>query len=304
MIKYPIRSTGTFMGYPNPTWKAAKVALLPIPYDATTSYQSGTRFGPEAMIAASSQLELFDEELGFETLTKVPVYTLDPMEPQLNHPGDMLEEVYKATRQIYRDKKFPFCFGGEHSLTYGAVRAACEQFKNVSVLHLDAHADFRHTFESTHYNHACVMRRCIEQAISVTSVGVRSVSIEDAAEHKKFFKRHNVFLAPQLPTQAILKTLQKQVYVTIDVDVFDASSMPATGTPQPGGLNWYDVLGVVRAVAKQRKVIGADVMELMPIGGMRAPDFLAAKLVYKMIGSFYFPNTIAAIQGKTTVTSL
>lgn len=292
MIQYPIRNTSGFLGYPNPTWKDAKVALLPIPYDATTSYQSGARFGPEAMINASAQLELYDEELGFETIERVPIYTLDPMEPQMNNPGDMLEEVYKATKQIYRDKKFPFLFGGEHSLTYGAVRAACEVYKNVSVLHFDAHADFRNEFEGTKYNHACVMRRSIECADSVTSVGVRSVSIEDAAEHKKYSKRHHTFLAPKLPTKQILNSLKKNVYITIDIDVFDAAVMPSTGTPQPGGLNWYDVLGLVRAVAKTKNVIGADVMEFMPIGGLRAPDFLAAKLVYKMIGSFYFPKKV------------
>lgn len=292
MIDYPIRSNYTYLGYPNPTWKDTKVALLPIPYDATTSYQSGSRFGPEAMINASAQLELYDEELGFETLKRVPIYTLDQMAPQLGNPADMVNEVYKATKQIYREKKFPFCFGGEHSLTFGAVKAACEQYSNVSVLHFDAHADFRNDYEGTPFNHACVMRRSIECAASVTSVGVRSVSIEDATEHKQFSKRHNVFLAPQLPTKQILATLKKNVYITIDIDVFDAAIMPSTGTPQPGGLNWYDVLGLVRTVAKNRTVVGADVMEFMPIGGLRAPDFLAAKLVYKMIGSFYFPNKL------------
>jgi agmatinase len=291
MINYPIRNTAGFLGYPNPSWKDAKVALLPIPYDATTSYQSGARFGPEAMINASAQLELYDEELGFETLEKVPVYTLDPMEPQMNHPGDMLNEVYKATKQIYRDKKFPFLFGGEHSLTFGAVKAARELYKkDFSVLHFDAHADFRDSFEGTKYNHACVMRRSIECSDSVTSVGMRSVASDDAAEHKKFSKRHTMFLAPKLPIQKILASLKKNVYITIDIDVFDAAVMPSTGTPQPGGLNWYDVLGLVRAVAKSKNVVGADIMEFMPIGGLRAPDFLAAKLVYKMIGSFYFPK--------------
>lgn len=280
------------MGYPNPNWDKAKVVLLPIPYDATTSYQSGTRFGPEAMIAASTQLELYDEELGFETLEKVPVFTLDQMEPQLDHPGDMMDEVYKAVKQIYQAKKFPFSFGGEHSLTYGAVKAACEFYKNVSVLHLDAHADFRDSFEGTKFNHACVMRRSIECADSVTSVGIRSVASDDAAQHQKFSKNHTMFLAPKVPLDKILKTLKKNVYITIDIDVFDASIMPSTGTPQPGGLNWYDVLGLVRAVAKHKTVIGADVMEFMPIGGLRAPDFLAAKLVYKMIGSFYFPGKL------------
>lgn len=279
-----------FLGYPNPTWKKSKVALLPIPYDATTSYQSGARFGPEAMLNASAQVELYDEELGFETVKKVPIYTLDPLVPQLNSPADMVDEVYQAVKKIYRDKKFPFAFGGEHSLTFGAVKAACEKFKNVSVLHLDAHADFRNDYEGTKYNHACVMRRSVECAASVTSVGVRSVSIEDASEHKKFSKRHQVFLAPHVPLPAILKTLQKNVYLTIDIDVFDSAIMPSTGTPQPGGLNWYDVLSLVRAVAKTKTVIGADVMEFMPIGGLRAPDFLAAKLVYKMIGAFYFPT--------------
>jgi agmatinase len=292
MITYPIRSNYTYLGYPNPSWQDAKVALLPIPYDATTSYQSGSRFGPEAMMNASAQLELYDEELAFETVQRVPIYTLDQMAPQLGNPADMVAEVYKATKQIYRDKKFPFCFGGEHSLTFGAVKAACEQYDNVSVLHFDAHADFRNEYEGTPYNHACVMRRSIECADNVTSVGVRSVSIEDATEHKHFTKRHQVFLAPALPTKKILATLKKNVYITIDVDVFDAAVMPATGTPQPGGLGWYDVLGLVRAVAKSRTVIGADVMEFMPIGGLRAPDFLAAKLVYKMIGSFYFPHKL------------
>lgn len=293
-----------FLGYPNPSWSKAKVALLPIPYDATTSYQSGARFGPEAMLNASAQVELYDEELGFETIKRVPVFTLEPLAPQLGDPADMMAAVYQAVKKIYRAKKFPFAFGGEHSLTYGAVKAACEQFKDVSVLHFDAHADFRNEYQGTKFNHACVMRRSLECAASVTSVGVRSVSIEDATEHKKFSKRHTVYLAPQVPSQAILDTLKKHVYITIDIDVFDASIMPATGTPQPGGLNWYDVLGLVRAVAKTKTVIGADVMEFMPIGGLRAPDFLAAKLVYKMIGAFYFPNNTAAIQGKTTVTSL
>lgn len=279
-----------YLGYPNPTWKAAKVALLPIPYDATTSYQSGARFGPEAMINASAQLELYDEELGFETVKKVPIYTMDPLTPQLGNPADMMAAVYQSAKKIYHDKKFPFAFGGEHSLTYGVVKAACEKFKNVSVLHFDAHADFRNEYEGTKYNHACVMRRSIERAASVTSVGVRSVSIEDATEYKKFAKRHHVILAPHLPIQNILQTLNKNVYITIDIDVFDAAIMPSTGTPQPGGLGWYDVLSLVRAVAKTKNVIGADVMEFMPIGGLRAPDFLAAKLVYKMIGAFYFPT--------------
>jgi len=294
MIQYPIRSYYTYLGTPQPTWSDAKVALLPIPYDGTTSYQSGSRFGPEAMINASNQLELYDEELGFETTDRVPIYTLEPMEPQMSNPADMVDEVYKAVQQIYTAGKFPFCFGGEHSLTYGAVKAACEKFKDVSVLHFDAHADFRNEFEGTPFNHACVMRRSIETAASVTSVGVRSIASDDMAEHKKFAKnkRHTMFLAPKLPTKEILATLKKNVYITIDIDVFDAAVMPSTGTPQPGGLNWYDVVGLVRAVAKNKNVIGADVMEFMPIGGLRGPDFLAAKLVYKMIGSFYFPKLL------------
>src|SRR3989338_7767529 len=138
MIKYPVRSSYTFLGLPNPAWQKAKVALLPIPYDATTSYQSGTRFGPEAMMNASKQLELYDEEFGIEPITKFPVYTLDEMEPQLNHPGDMIEAVRKATQQIVQAGKFPFLFGGEHSLTFGAVQVVAKKYKDISVLHLDA----------------------------------------------------------------------------------------------------------------------------------------------------------------------
>lgn len=286
MIKYPVRSSYTFLGLPNPTWQKAKVALLPIPYDATTSYQSGTRFGPEAMINASKQLELYDEEFGLEPITKFPVYTLDEMEPQMNHPGDMIEEVRKATQQIVQAGKFPFLFGGEHSLTFGAVQVAAKKYKDISVLHLDAHADFRQSFEGTPFSHASVMRRSIEVVDDVTSVGLRSIAKDDMIEHKKFSKRHHMFLAPHLPIVDIIKTLRKHVYITVDIDVFDGSIMPATGTPQPGGLDWYGVTSILRAVAQQRKIVGADIMEFMPIGGLRAPDFLAAKLTYKMMSYF------------------
>lgn len=290
MIHYPIRSTFTFLGVKNPSWKRAKVVLLPVPYDGTTSYQSGARFGPEAIVSASTQLELFDEELGFETISRVPIYTLDPLEPQLDHPGDMVEEVRKAVRQIRKTKKFPFLLGGEHSLTFGAVMAIAERRRDVSILHLDAHADFRNAYEGTRFNHACVMRRCIDVVDSITSVGVRSIAAEDMAEHQQFSKRHHIFTAPHLPLARIVNSLQRNVYITVDLDVLDNSIMPSTGTSQPGGLNWYQVLEVIRAVTRQRRVIGADVMELMPIGGLRAPDFLAAKLVYKMIGAFFFPK--------------
>ncbi|MBI2415819.1 MAG: agmatinase [Candidatus Kerfeldbacteria bacterium] len=284
MINYSIRSTAHFMGYPNPQWAQAKAVLLPIPYDGTTSYQSGTRFGPEAMLAASTQLELYDEEFGFETISRLPVYTLDPMEPHLNHPGDMIAAVRQATAQIYRAKKFPLLFGGEHSLTFGAVQAAYQYHKKFSVLHLDAHADFRNEYEHTRFNHACVMRRSIEVAQAVTSVGLRSIGRADMIEHKKYKKRHHWFLAPAVPLEQIIATLGSKVYITVDIDVLDASIMPATGTPLPGGLGWYDVLAVIKAVGQQRQVIGADIMEFMPIGGLRAPDILAAKLLYKMLG--------------------
>ncbi len=286
MIQYPIRSSYTFLGLPQPRWQIAKVALLPIPYDATTSYQSGTRFGPEAMLNASKQLELYDEEFDFEPIVKFPVYTLDEMEPQMNHPGDMIEEVRKVTQQIVKAKKFPFLFGGEHSLTFGAVQVIAKQYQDISVLHLDAHSDFRQQFEGTPYSHASVMRRSIEVVNHVTSVGLRSIAKDDMIEHKKFAKRHHMFLAPRVPIDEIISTLRKHVYVTVDIDVFDGSIMPATGTPQPGGLDWYAVTSLLRAVAEQRKVVGADIMEFMPIGGLRAPDFLAAKLTYKMMSYF------------------
>lgn len=286
MVKYPIKSTNGFLGYGNPAWAKAKVALLPIPYDATTSYQSGARFGPEAMLAASNQLELYDEEFGYEPIHRFPVYTMDPVEPQLNHPGDMIETVRQVTQKIVQDGKLPFLFGGEHSLTFGAVQVLAKKYKDFSVLHLDAHADFRQSFEGTPYSHASVMRRSIEVVDDVTSVGLRSIALDDMTEHKKFAKRHHMFLAPHLPLEKIIGTLRKHVYVTVDIDVFDGSIMPATGTPQPGGLDWYGVLSVLREVARQRKVVGADIMEFMPIGGLRAPDFLAAKLTYKMMSYF------------------
>lgn len=289
MIQYPIRSSAGFLGLPNPTWPKAKIALLPIPYDATTSYQSGARFGPETMLAASFQLELFDEEFGFEPCDRLGVYTLDPMELSLDNPRSMLNTVRDTVEKIVAARKLPFLFGGEHSLTFGAVEALYKKHKDFSVLHLDAHMDFRNEFEGTKYNHACVMRRCAD-LVPVTSVGIRSVAKDDLLEGKKLNHMKQVFYAPEVPLDRILETLPKKVYITIDIDVFDSSIMPSTGTPQPGGLNWYQVLGLVKAVAHHRQVIGADIMEFMPIGGLRAPDFLAAKLTYKMM-SYFFLNT-------------
>ncbi len=287
MIHYPVKSQATFLGTPAPSWPKAKVALLPIPYDATTSYQSGARFGPEAMLAASNQLELFDEELNCEPAARLAVYTLPPLEPRLDSPRAMIDLVRDTVKKIVVEKKFPLLVGGEHSLTLGAVEALYQnKTKDFSILHCDAHMDFRNEFEGTRFNHACVMRRSAE-LVPVTSVGIRSVAIEDRQEASAQDHR-NIFYAPAVPLKQILKTLRKKVYITIDVDVFDPGIMPSTGTPQPGGLSWFDILSLLRAVTRQHQVIGADVMEFMPIGGLRAPDFLVAKLVYKLLSYCFY----------------
>ena len=177
--------------------------------------------------------------------------------------------------KILRDGKFPMMLGGEHSITLGAVQAVREQFSDFSVLQIDAHSDLRDEFEGTKFHHACVMKRIKDLGVSVTQVGVRSSEGEELGD--------NVFLAPNLPIDKIISTLKEKVYLTFDLDGLDPSIMPSTGTPEPGGLGWYETLKLIKEVAKKRKIIGADVVELDPIPGFSAPDFLAAKLVYKII---------------------
>jgi agmatinase len=264
--------------------RRARYAVLPVPYDATTSFQTGTRWGPRAIITASQQVELFDPEYEREVFG-CGIATLDPLEPDAV-PEQMHEVVYKAARGVLRAGKFLISLGGEHSISSGLIRAVRERHKHLSVLQIDAHADLRPSYHGTPYSHACVMRRVWELGVPVVGVGIRNYSLE---EHR-FMKKQGILpITPEKIRQnpdwqvPVLAGLSEEVYVTIDIDGFDPACAPGTGTPEPGGLDWWQVTDLLRTVAAQRTIVAADVVEVIPQPGSMQTEFLAAKLIYKLI---------------------
>ncbi len=328
-----------FLGLPKrySDYAAARFAVLPIPYDSTASFQVGTRNGPAAIIHASQNVELFDEELETEC-HKSGIATLDPLMPNMAGPAAMHDDIFAAARKIVRDGKFLIGLGGEHSITSGLVRAVMTRHKKLSVLQIDAHLDLRQEWEGTPHSHACVMRRVLDLGARVVSVGIRNVSLEEhrflndanrtpsgsplreasrASEgpnevqsskskvQKKTGRRTvstrrssnfelrtsnfvSIVSARQCHTDdtwtdRVLDALGDTVYVTIEIDGFDPAYAPGTGTPEPGGLDWYQVTGLLRRVAAERTIVAADVVEVMPIPGQAVTEFLAAKLAYKLL---------------------
>lgn len=282
-FSYPTAEPFNFGGLEEQNYRGAKVAILPVPYSSTAYWKSQTKEGPRALIDASRRLELYDQELK-KDISRVGIYTLPELEVSKNSPKETILRIETVVKHLLQDKKFPLMLGGEHSVTFGAVSACSKKFRDLSVLQLDAHPDLRDEFEGTKYHHGCVIRRVVEDLkLPVTQVGLRSISEEDA----KFIRksgRNTVFYAPDLPIEEIVKSLSENVYITFDLDFLDPSIMPATGTPEPGGYTWYNALQLIKEVARQRTVVAADIVELAPISGMHAPDFLAAKLAYKLIG--------------------
>jgi agmatinase len=267
-------------------WERARTALLPVPYDGTASYVPGARRGPQAILEASPQLELYDAELQVEPY-RVGITTLPPLDVVID-PEAMLVRVEHAVSEIIRGEKFPVVLGGDHSITVGVIRALQKRYSSLSVLQLDAHADLREEYQGSRFSHACVARRLVELGCQVVQLGIRSLTREEA-QWLRESEAITTVCAQELAqdfTRAFqaLDELSSPVYITLDVDVFDPSVMPATGTPEPGGLSWYDVLRVLRGAFERFEVVGCDLVELAPIGGLVAPDFLVARLVYKLIG--------------------
>jgi agmatinase len=262
----------------------ARVVVLPVPYDFSTSYQGGTRWGPSAILAASQNMELWDDELG--ATYRAGIHTLPALEPTALGPEAMAERVEQAVGWILGQGKLPAVLGGEHSITAGAVRAAATRYPKLSVLQLDAHADMRDEYLDSPYSHACVMRR-IRERVPASSVGIRSMS-EDEAQH---LERHPAPLWSTRQFRAllgnwgpILDTLGPEVFVTFDLDALDPGILPATGTPEPGGLDWFEAVDLLEAVSKRARIVGFDIVELAPIPGQVASDFLAARLAYRLMG--------------------
>jgi agmatinase len=263
----------------------AKTVILPVPYDSTSEWRSGSRHGPQAIIDASQYLELYDLELNRE-IYKVGISTLPQVEPLLSSPQDMIARVYQVIKGLIQKEKFVVSLGGEHSLSLGAVRAFKEAFPGLSVLQLDAHADLRDEYLGTKYSQACVMRRIFELC-PISQVGVRSLSWEE----KQFLTQNKLtpFYMSDLASGTasmdhIVNSLSEDVYVTIDVDVLDPSIMSAVGTPEPDGMSWRQILDIVESVALHKHVVGFDLMEFCPGEGPGSCAFLLAKLAYKLIG--------------------
>ncbi|MFH1780604.1 MAG: agmatinase [Candidatus Nealsonbacteria bacterium] len=275
---YPMLEPFNFLGLNDQDYGKARVAVFPVPYNSTTYWKSGTKDGPQAIIEASRHVELYDIETKRDA-SKQGIFTLELLEPSKNSPEETVARIKSVVDKLLQDGKFPMMLGGEHSITLGAVQAVRERFSDFSVLQIDAHSDLRDEFEGTKYHHACVMKRIKDLGLSITQVGIRSVSEGEEIE--------NVFFAPDVPVDKIISTLKDKVYLTFDLDGLDPSIMPSTGTPEPGGLLWYETLNLIKEVARRRKIIGADVVELDPIPGLTAPDFLAAKLVYKIISYLF-----------------
>ncbi|MFC1571640.1 agmatinase [Candidatus Margulisiibacteriota bacterium] len=254
--------------------KKAKFVVVPVPYEATTSYGQGTKNGPAAILRASQYVENFDEELGYEPVAKFGIHTLGTINLKL---------LTSNVQTILQKGKIPIVLGGEHSITPLAVKAMAKKFKDLSVLQLDAHADLRDKYKGRKDSHACVMRRVLEICPAV-QVGLRSVSREGYQFAKRKKQLEKMHWAGKLESnQKIIDRLSDNVYITIDVDVFDPSVVPATGAPEPGGLGWYKVLNILAEVCKAKNVVGFDVVELSPRKGDIASDFTIAKLIYKLI---------------------
>jgi N1-aminopropylagmatine ureohydrolase len=272
----------------------ARVAILPIPLDRTTSYVSGTRTGPHEILVASSHMELWDEETGTD-VHGIGIATLPEMELPFATMDEVVCEIRRVVAELMKQDKFPVVLGGEHSITPPVVAAVAEKHPGLSVLQLDAHADLRESFMGTPHNHACAMRRAAEFA-PVTQVGIRSLSTEEAAAipslRTTMFYDYNMRDDPRWMDR-VVESLTDTVYITIDVDGFDPAIMPATGTPEPGGLAWREALALLRKVIEARNVVGCDLVELSPIGGNVAPNFLCAKLLYKIL-TYRFRRDIQA----------
>ena len=272
-------------------YDSSAVVILPVPYEGTTTYKKGTARGPAALIDASRNMELFDEVPGFETY-HIGIHTHEEV-PSAASPEAETSVLIEQVSELLADGKFVVTIGGEHSISLAPVQAHAHSRSGLSILQLDAHADLRDSYERTQYGHGCVMRRCVPFG-PITQVGIRSLSAEES-EFLEEAATVTTFYAHELREMdarrdEIVSTLTDEVYVTIDVDVFDPGIMAATGTPEPVGLGWYEVTSLLARVIEEKNVVGFDVVELLPTEGMHACDFLAAKLVYRLLGNLVVPK--------------
>jgi len=282
MFDNPLRQFGDFESqYTDPD--TAAVAILPVPYDGTSTWIKGADKGPQAILDASCNLEFYDIETDSEVFRKG--IAVEPAVEGVDSPERMTEAVRQRVAGIFERGKFPIVLGGEHSVSIGAIEAAARHFDNLTVLQLDAHTDLRDSYEGSAHNHACVMARA-KELTPIVQVGIRSMDTceKQNLDSSRVFFAHTIFSRKADAWIAeVIELLTENVYLTVDLDVFDPSIMPATGTPEPGGLGWYEVIELIRAVCSRRNLVGFDIVELCPRENMWGSDFLAAKLLYKTL---------------------
>ena len=285
-MKYLSNKNG-FLGIDNKVNFKEKVVVVPFGLEKTVSYGGGTKNGPEEIIKASHQVELYDEELNCEPYKKIGIKTLKPFKIDKNIKK-ALNKMSKINQEILDKNLFPITFGGEHSITPGCIDPFTKKFKDICLLHFDAHADLRESYNGEKFSHASAIRRCLDYSnVSVISFGIRNISQSEIPFLKKNSSRIDIFWAKDKSKWNLNKFKKliknKTVYLTFDVDGLDSSIMPATGTPEPGGLLWDETLNIIKIAAKNSKIVGADINELAPIKGFNSYNFLVAKLAYKIL---------------------
>lgn len=266
-----------YSGYHN-----SSIVILPVPFDKASSWQKGADKGPEAVFEASHELELYDINTDSEVYRK-GIFTEKPIIAETSE--EMIERTFQKISQLLKDNKFVVTLGGDHSVGIGTIKAHATHFDNLSTLHLDAHADMRESFRGNKYSHASVMSYAKKVVNNIVSVGIRSMDISerDAWDKNKLFLARDICCGNNHWIEKVVEQLSENVYITIDVDVFDSGIMSSTGTPEPGGLDWYQVTNLMSAVCKNKNVIGCDIVELASSETNKAPDFLVAKLIYQIL---------------------
>jgi agmatinase len=285
-----------FLGIPEEkhTLERSRVVILPVPYERTVSYGVGTKYGPSAILEASHHVELYDDELDAEP-HGIGIHTLPSWLPEVMEPAACVAELELAVSRLLEIGRFVLTLGGEHSISTGPIKAHHGRYRKLSVLHFDAHGDLRDEYEGQKYSHACAARRFVELGLPSVHVGIRSISREEM----EYARERNLLLVTNRRMHRsddwipeALSRLTDEVYVTFDVDFFDGALVPGTGTPEPGGGSYEQALSILRRFAAEKRIVGADVVEHAPIPGNRAPDFMVAKLCYKLIGYAHFPEKV------------
>ncbi len=289
--KMPLHSLPEYnlFGLEGQTYESSKVVVLPVPYDSTVSYRSGTREGPQAIINASRNIELYSHELGGDP-SKIGIYTLNSMEPDVSSPENMIARIRKEVGMVLEDGKVPLLLGGEHTITLGALQALKERDEEMSIVHFDAHTDTRDELFGSRYMHATVMARAMEMFPDVFQVGIRSIDSAYAAKADKkkiIFAEQVSELGAEEVVSRIAKSTKRKIYLTFDYDALDSGEMPSVGTPEPGGMRFSEVTAILKGIADKKQLVGLDFVELCPTPYMHAPDYLAAKLIYIALGYFF-----------------